>query len=151
MIFVLIFVIFFGGHSQVVQSMQCDFMDSINVTNGEINTVDHSITYLNKSYTSDQFGEFNFKIISGSIREKTNPYLRACSCLDKPCIRLTCQPGFDGRNCSNYNGFTNYSVNILNDFDKFENVRIFDNFGYVLDTPCSTFFEEKQWNITKVS
>lgn len=150
---ILVFVIFLGscGESALSMEYSCDFMDSINITGGKLNDIDRSIVYQNRTFTSNQYSWFDFKIIDGSTREAAPNHLRGCPCKIKPCVRLLCPPGFEGFMCRNYTGFVDYTVNVLKGSNRTENVKIFEHFGYVYDRPCEKFLKKSRWNLTEVS
>lgn len=129
----------------------CNFMDSINITNGVLFPENQSISYDGNAYDRQQYSTFDFRLINGTVRESVSPHLRGCPCLKRSCIRLFCPPAYDSTNCSKYfNKFSNITLDIMDAQNGTENVKLFDYFAYVYDRPCHYFFEEDKWTLTHV-
>lgn len=131
--------------------LPCDFLDSINITEG-IRQSDKSIIYNNMTFHQDQYAKINYKLENGTARVAVDPYIRGCVCIDKPCIRLCCPYGtfVEGRNCRSHDAAKNFDAEILDANDKPENVILDDLFAYVDDRPCNKFFVAKEYHIKHV-
>lgn len=134
----------------------CDFLSSINITDGQRNATDQSIEYRGITFAPDQYGEFDFVLVNGTKRTPVAKHLRGCPCLKKPCIRLYCLPGRDsrGRRGCNYEAMTtNHTINILDENNHNKSVNIVEHFSYVVDRPCETFVIQPsgEWQLKHVS
>lgn len=159
---VIAIVIIFNGPNggQTLRLSQrnyaCDFLNSINITDGKINAADKSISYNGITFARNQYSVFDYRLIDGGERVPTAKHLRGCPCLKRPCIRLYCIPGFDSRmerGCKYRTNFTDYTMDILDRDNRNQSVNIVEHFSYVVDRPCERFVQQAPgtWQLKHVS
>lgn len=144
-----------GGQSSLVPQ-SCDFLNSINITDGQPNATNDSITYNGITFARSRTREFDHQLINGIRRVTVPKHLRGCACLMKPCIRLYCLPGFDSkmeRGCKHRSNFTDFTMNILGENNRNQSVNIVEHFSYVVDRPCERFVNQASgtWQLKHVS
>lgn len=147
-----------GGHSLLVSQRNhaCDFLNSINITDGKMNATDKSITHNGILFAQNQYSIFDYRLIDGHERVPVPKHKRGCPCLMKPCIRLYCMPGFDSkleRGCNYRTHFKNYTMNIIDKRNHNQSVNIVEYFSYVVDRPCKVLYDQKPgtWQLKHVS
>lgn len=144
-----------GGQSLLAPA-PCEFLSSIDISDGEKNATDQSITYNGITFAWNEYGIFDYRLINGTDRVPAPEHLRGCPCLIKPCIRLYCLPGLDSRmerGCKYRTNFTDYTMNILDKDNRNQSVNIIEHFSYVIDRPCKQFVEQPpgEWQLLHVS
>lgn len=150
----------YSGPSFVSDNLNvpCKFLDSINITDG-IQNVDGSITFDEITYTSDNYGIFNYEFVNETYRRPAVPHLRGCTCRVRPCVRLCCPRGhIVGNGCEKYDQSHNLSIDIWNSENETSTVQLFEQFSYTLGKPCQFIIEnfpetnpEDEWYLYHVS
>lgn len=75
----------FGDASSVDRELPCHFLDSINITDGALQS-DHSIIFGDIKFTENQYSRIDYILDNGTNPITVEPYLRGCLCNIKPCI-----------------------------------------------------------------
>lgn len=159
---VIAFVIIFygptGGQSFRLsqRNYACEFLSSINITDGVMNAADKSITYNGVTFARNQYSVFDYQLKNGIERVRTAKHKRGCPCLIKPCFRLYCLPGYQSKmqlGCKYRNNFTDYTMDILDENGRNQSVNILTRFSYVIERPCKSFLKQPSgtWQLKHVS
>lgn len=72
--------------------LPCDFRDSINITNGQLQ-LDGARIHDGTIYPKEQYALVKYVIVDGRIRVPVKSHYRGCPCNVKPCISLCCPLG----------------------------------------------------------
>lgn len=138
--------------------LPCDYLDSINITDGTIQP-DSSIIYNNITYPQDQYFDINYVLRNGSKTHINvhSSYRRGCLCNIKPCVRLCCPAGvLYNRVKYKCQRHTNESANhlehdVLDKHNDTETWVLDDHFAFVYDKPCQgMFIADDGYDITYV-
>lgn len=127
------------------QKLPCDYLDSINITNG-IRHENKSISFEGVEYTNHLYAEVDFVIenrANESLRVPVQPYLRGCLCKIKKCIRLCCP----------IDHYYNNSSGICFRNESAKKMVLDDHFAYVHEEPCyiELMFEANDSEIFEVN
>lgn len=127
--------------------LPCDYLDSINITGGALQT-DHSIIFNETKFTDDLYGYVNYVYENGTERLPVEWHIRGCLCKIKPCIRLCCQYGMiherlpDSTKRCRYNAAALQFERELSAEDNDVKERLIDHdFGYVDGRPCERMYQ----------
>lgn len=139
------------------RDLPCDFLDSINITNGILQKNDKSILFNDMKFTQDHYATINYVIENGTTRVSAKPYIRGCICDNRPCIRLCCPYGKfldsrikEGSKCRSHDAAKRFEVEILDANNKLQNITLDDHFAFVDDKPCNNIYKADKYNITHV-
>lgn len=140
-------LIFFIVHLLNGHTLPCDFLDSVNITDGTLQS-DSSIIFENISYPSDQYFNINYDLRNGSKTRinMNSTYIRGCMCKIRPCIRLCCPEGvfYNHVNfkCENHTNdlAKNFVHDILDRDNNTESWILDDHFAFAHAKPCQGMF-----------
>lgn len=145
----------YGVGLNTYRELPCKFLDSINITDGVMQS-DKSIIFDETKYTMNQYSRINYILDNETQHIPVEPYLRGCLCNIKPCIRLCCPYGSIHVNANGEKGCRKHDV--AHQFEseihaENSNVKaLLENhaFGYVDDRPCSKFYLAENYTMTNV-
>lgn len=140
----------YGNNSNV----PCNFWETVNITNG-IRNDDGSITHNRITYTEQDYAEFNYTFLNKTHRKDVEPHLRACTCNDKPCVRLCCEPGQvyrPGIRCHPYKGAFDVPIDVYKGHNEVAKVQLEEYFSHTWSKPCDQVYMPTSMlkNLTKV-
>lgn len=118
-------------------TLPCSFWDTVNITSGVV-SADGSITYNNITYTENEYAEFDYVFLNKTHRENVTSHLRACTCKDKPCVRLCCEAGYifkKGKKCIPYNNTFEVAVDVYKNRNN-QPVQLLNYFSHTWTKPC---------------
>lgn len=136
----------------------CNFMDTINITDGKMNEVTKDFVFNGITYEYGTYGLYGYIIENYTEKINVTPHYRGCVCKYKPCIRLCCVQGVglngDHPSCIKTNEL---SVFGQDNEDAIINIESHE-YGVLIDRPCGKMYElepldypEDQWTFLKVS
>lgn len=140
-------------------SLPCDYLDSVNITGGSLQS-DSSIIFNNIKYPSDQHFDVNYILRNGS---KTHinvnaTYRRGCLCNMRPCVRLCCANGVFYNNqqfkCERHAAelAKHFVHDVLDRDNSTESWVLDDHFAFIYDKPChGMFIADDGYDITYVN
>lgn len=116
----------------------CKYLDSINITDGEMNEDDGSITFEGVYYPSYLHAVYDYEFVNESYRQPVAPHVRGCACKLAPCVRMCCPRGqyLYRTNCYTNDSVSDLSVSVTRDGENFEEEKVFEIFNYVVGKPC---------------
>ncbi|XP_031641197.1 G-protein coupled receptor Mth2-like [Contarinia nasturtii] len=129
--------------------LQCDFDDSVNITDG-VRQADDSILFDNIKYEKDTYKMINYTYTWESEVQtfrKTDAYIRGCIPKSKPFIRLFCRRGVENRNCPSHSAIRNHPQKIIDENNEEITVTLDDHFGFQFDAPCKTTCPEINYTL----
>lgn len=141
-------------------SLPCDFMDSINITDGIRdavgNIVHNGILYKPKYYRTIDYDYENF-----STKKFVQEYFRGCPCAVRLCVRICCPRGtfMHNRKCEPYEEKLEVLLNtsLYNEERKFELVDLAQHnmYGFLYGKPCLHVYQldhpDDKWSLARVS
>lgn len=77
---------------QISLQIDCNYFNTINITNGRQNS-DESITYNNIKYLKGTYQKYNYIYVNQTIRLNVDEHIRGCVCDYKFCINVCCDYG----------------------------------------------------------
>lgn len=115
----------------------CNYLDSINITDGAFNDDDGSITFEGIYYPSYLHAVYDYEFVNESYRQPVAPHVRGCTCKLAPCIRMCCPRGqyLYRTNCYANDSVSDLSVSV-SDGENFDEEKVFEIFNYVVGKPC---------------
>lgn len=123
----------------IEHNMPCDFLDSINITNGALQS-NKSIIYNGIEFPAGQYVNINYTVRNVTEIVPMPSYTRGCACNLKPCIRLCCPFGMihlksgvckAHESAAHFKVFTEQYRN-----NQFEDVEVVQKFAFVDSYPC---------------
>ncbi|XP_055537393.1 G-protein coupled receptor Mth2-like isoform X1 [Wyeomyia smithii] len=127
-------------------SLPCDFIDSVNITDGVRdglgNIIHNNILYKPKYYRTIDYDYEHF-----SEKKFVANYIRGCPCAVRLCVRMCCPQGhvFHRRKCVPSDGGLEVRVNttLYNSQRSFEVVDLVQNptYGFLYGKPCEFVYE----------
>ncbi|XP_065081426.1 G-protein coupled receptor Mth2-like isoform X2 [Ochlerotatus camptorhynchus] len=127
-------------------SLPCDFMDSLNITDGIRdalgNIIHNSILYKPKYYRTIDYDYENF-----STKKYVQEYIRGCPCAVRLCVRMCCPRGtmLFNRKCEPFDVKMEVLLNtsLYNEQRKFELVDLAQHnmYGFLYGKPCQHVYE----------
>lgn len=138
--------------------LPCDYLDSINITDGKLQP-DSSIIYNGMKFSKDQYFDVNYVLRNGTKDHVSvqTPYRRGCLCNRKPCVRLCCPAGVFYDNvkfkCQRHTNDLAKLLehDVLDKHNDTENWVLNDHFAFVYDKPCQgMFIADDGYDITYV-
>lgn len=143
-------------------SLPCDFQDSVNITNGILQS-DGAIIFNGTKYSKDQFAEIDYIVVNESKRETVESHFRGCPCNVRPCIRLCCPLGqfIDSKNlkpglilqqipCYNHPRAKDYQSEILDENRQPKIVKLDEQFSFAVLLSPVKFFKPNNYRIIHV-
>lgn len=90
----LISIGLFGGYrvSALSTELPCQFLDSINITDGSLQQ-NKSMIYDGVEFTAADYAQVDYTLNRGVERIPAESHIRGCLCNRKPCIRFCCPFG----------------------------------------------------------
>lgn len=144
-------------------ALPCDFQDSVNITNGVLQT-DGAIIFDGTKYPKEQYSNMDFILINGTTRATVDPHLRGCPCNVKPCIRLCCPLGsfvnmsslkrgtiLQQIPCYNHDAARHYESEILDQNNQTKMLQLDEHFSYAVLLSPIKFYKLKIFQITNVN
>lgn len=133
----------------------CNYLDTINITDGEKNNDDGSIMFEGIYYSKALYSTYDYEFLNESYHQSVAPHTRGCTCKinqSKPCVRMCCPRGqyLKNRNCIANDSVSNLYVSFLNEDRLFVEGNIFDYFNYVVGKPCYALNTEESWILLQV-
>lgn len=139
-------VVFLTVHLRKGRTLPCNYLDSINITDGTLQP-DSSIIYNGITYQKDQYFDVNYVLVNGTDHVSVHrPYRRGCLCNLKPCVRLCCPAGVFYDNvkfkCQNHTNdeAKRLEHDVLDKHNDSQNWLLNDHFAFVYDKPCRGMF-----------
>ncbi|XP_055605584.1 G-protein coupled receptor Mth2-like [Uranotaenia lowii] len=140
------FLVIFGFRSIAADSLPCDFMDSVNITDGVRdslgNILHNGIQYKPKYYRTIDYDYQNF-----SNKKFVQEYIRGCPCAVRLCVRMCCPEGhvLVERRCVLSEAPMVVQVNTTL-FNPERNSEVFDltqnrMYGFLFGKPCEHMYE----------
>ncbi|EJY57871.1 AAEL017259-PA, partial [Aedes aegypti] len=141
-------------------SLPCDFIDSINITDGMRdvlgNIVHNNILYKPKYYRTIDYDYEDF-----STKKFVNEYIRGCPCAVRLCVRMCCPQGtvmYDYQCLPTVNKLeVLVNTTLFNVQRNFEVVDLTENsmYGFLYGKPCESVYELNRaddiWSFARVS
>lgn len=139
----LVVVISLDSTNGIVDSLPCDFLDSINITNGRLPTDNtKSITFNGTTFGPNEYAVVGYELDHQMEKVSVEPHLRGCYCKSKPCVRICCPPGreykFKHDTCehiADVNKSQTIEMTILNENGENETISAIDKFNIIYDQP----------------
>lgn len=134
----------------------CNYLDTINITDGEKNDGDDSIMFEGISYSKAFYAIYDYELVNELYRQSVAPHTRGCTCdinPSKSCVRMCCPRGtyLENDNCIANDSVFNLDVSFLNDEGDVIEGNIFDYFNYVVGKPCYNINPEiETWVLLQV-
>lgn len=142
--------------------LPCDFQDSMNITNGILQS-DGAIIFNGTKYSKEQFAEIDYIVVNESKREAVEPHFRGCPCNVRPCIRLCCPLGqfIDNKTlrpglilqqipCYNHPRAKDYQSEVFDQNHQSEVVKLDDRFSFAVQMLPVKFFKPNNYRLTDV-
>lgn len=126
-------------------SLSCNFWETVNITSG-IENADGSITHNNITYAKSNYAEFNYTFLNKTHRKDVDRHFRACSCKDRPCVRLCCEPGqvSSGAGCHSHNGTFDVPIDVYTGYyNEKASVQLTKHFSHTWSKPCPELYTPK--------
>lgn len=128
-------------------NVPCPFLDSINITDGILNTDDDSILFEGISYPKTYYGDYDYEFVFNSYRQDVARHKRGCICTidpKKPCVRM-CLPRGKYLELTANNRYSapevkrafNVSLSVYDGGSSSEE-NIFEYFNYLEGKPCAS-------------
>lgn len=117
----------------------CKYLDSINITAGEHNSDDGSITFEGVYYPSYLHAIYDYEFVNESFRQPVAPHVRGCACKLGSCVRMCCPRGqfLFRTTCYTNDSVSDLSVSVARgDGEPPDEEKLFDIFHYVVGKPC---------------
>lgn len=130
-------------------SLPCDFMDSINITDG-IKVEFDSILHNNILYKPKYYRKIDYDYENFSTKKFVQEYIRGCPCAVRLCIRMCCPRGtvMHNRKCEPTEEKMEVLLNttLYNEERKFELVDLAQHkmYGFLYGKPCQHVYELDQ-------
>lgn len=126
-----------------IDSLPCDFLDSINITNGRLPTDNTKrITFNGTTFGPNEYAVVGYELDYQMKKVSVEAHLRGCYCKAKPCIRICCPPGreykFEHEKCehiADVNKSQIIEMTILNENGESETISAIDRFNIIYDQP----------------
>lgn len=122
-------------------NVPCKSLDSLNITDGDQNINDGSITFNGIVYPKTLYGTYDYEFVNETYRQPVAPHVRGCGCDRNPCIRMCCPRGQfltkKDRHCVASDRVYNLSVSVFDGRNFFER-NVFEFFNYVVGIPCQS-------------
>lgn len=142
--------------SSIDRELPCDFLDSVNITDGAMQS-DRSIIFDNTKFTANQYSLIDYIIANGTHRLPAEPHLRGCLCNRKPCIRLCCPYGTVhqrvpnvGIICRKLDTPIEFESEINAENSKVKTLLENHHFEYITHRPCESFYMVDNYTMTEV-
>lgn len=148
----------FDPQIKLSNKLPCDFLDTINITDGTY-FKNKSILFNGVEFPTDLYAKVNYVILRSHVHIQVKPHIRGCLCSIKPCLRLCCPVGtfidYNGEKgkCTPKNFTTKFkTLDILNENNEKQHVKMDEHFGIVHTFPCKqVFIPGNQYQISHVS
>lgn len=142
--------------SLIGDELPCDFVDSINISAGEVHA-NQSITFNGLLYAQHQYAKVNYILKDGTKPVIVEPYVRGCPCNFRPCMRLCCPFGTfvdamtpEGRvECSDVETAWSLRSEIIDENNQSKALDLTQHFGFV-DRICKLHFYADESKLTNV-
>lgn len=141
-------------------SLPCDFIDSINITDG-IRDVLGNIVHNNILYKPKYYRTIDYDYEDFSTKKFVNEYIRGCPCAVRLCVRMCCPEGtvmYDYQCLSTTNKLeVLVNTTLFNVQRSFEVVDLTENnmYGFLYGKPCESVYELNRaddiWSFARVS
>lgn len=141
-----------GHGSRMDRDLPCHFLDSINITDGALQT-DNSIIFDGTKFIENQYSRIDYILDNGTHHKSVEPHLRGCLCSIKPCIRLCCPYGTiqtKEKRCSRHEAATEFESEIYAENSNARTLLENHHFGYVDGRPCNSFYVVNQYTMNHV-
>ncbi|XP_035786269.1 G-protein coupled receptor Mth2-like isoform X1 [Anopheles albimanus] len=83
-------LVLFGVRYSACNSLPCDFIDSVNITDG-VRLANGSINHNGIVYSPTYYREIDYDYEDFATRKYVPPYIRGCLCAVRICVRLCCR------------------------------------------------------------
>lgn len=148
--------------TSIDNDLPCDFLDSINITDG-VEQPNKSIIFKGIEFPNDHYGRIAY-VLNATERVPAESHLRGCPCIDKPCIRLCCpyksfvKLGSKGESmaaedmepeCIENELINHFEIPIVDENNEKTNITLDHTFGYV-NRICQTHYMADNYAINKV-
>lgn len=80
------FLVSFGTSTK---KLPCSFKESVNITSGELNSLDNSITHNGVRYAVENYATINYSV-KNNENISVESYIRGCVCREARCVWLCC-------------------------------------------------------------
>lgn len=135
--------------------LPCNFLDSINITDGALQS-DNSIIFRDTKFIENQYARIDYLVDNGS-RISVEPHLRGCLCNIRSCIRLCCPYGTiyerlptGEKMCRKHELATEFTKEIHTEDSNVKTLLEKNHFGYVDDRSCSQLYIGENYTMTHV-
>uniref|UniRef100_A0A182MTR6 Methuselah N-terminal domain-containing protein n=1 Tax=Anopheles culicifacies TaxID=139723 RepID=A0A182MTR6_9DIPT len=146
-------LVLFGVRSSVC-SLPCDYIDSLNITDGERlpnGDIRHNGVIYNKTY----YREIDYEYEDFATKKYVPKYLRGCLCAVRICVRLCCgEHEYLGMRCTKTDDYLPITVNLS--VTETADLRELPQFGFLYGKPCEQVYElvpeerpEDEWNLVR--
>lgn len=146
----------YSNGSSIDRELPCHFLDSINITDGALQS-DNSIIFRDTKFVENQYARINYILDNGTNPIPVEPYLRGCLCNIRSCIRLCCPYGTiyerlpnGGKTCRKHELATKFESEIHTEDQNVKTLLEKHHFGYVEDRPCPRFYVGENYTMTHV-
>lgn len=141
----------------VDRELPCEYLDSVNITGGALQS-DNSIIFGDTKFNENHYSRINYILDNGTQPIPVAPYLRGCLCKIKPCIRLCCPYGTvherlpnGEKGCRKHDAAREFETEIYAENAYVKTLLENHYFGYVDDRPCNKFYLAENYTMTNVN
>lgn len=147
-IYIIVLIFVFGIviilNSSIIyerNQLPCEYLDSINITDGIHRPDDDSVVFNGMVFDKNQYARIDYVLDNGMTHRAVPSYVRGCICQMKSCIRLCCPYNsfYQNRSChrhSNHTHIQRLKTTILNRHKQIELISLDHRFTYVTDRSC---------------
>jgi G protein-coupled receptor Mth (Methuselah protein) len=139
--------------SMTLQQIPCNFMSTINITGGYVDS-ENNFVHNGIKFRPGKYAQYNYIIVNFTERVTVEPHIRGCLCEYKSCIRLCCL--YSEKQNPNCIQTTVLQVPTQKDGEislDLEN----DEFGILIGRPCADVYKlepldypDDDWSFMKV-
>lgn len=137
-IFVSLLVLF-GVRYSACNSLPCDFIDSVNITDGE-RLPNGDIRHNGVVYNSTYYRTIDYDYVDFATKTFVKEYIRGCLCAVRICVRLCCRVNeYFNRSCTPSADYVPVMANLSQ--SKAIDLRQNERFGFLYGKPCPHVYE----------
>lgn len=152
-------LVLFGVRYSACNSLPCDFIDSVNITDG-VRLANGTINHNGILYSPTYYREIDYDYEDFATRKYVPPYIRGCLCAVRICVRLCCRDNEHlAIGCTKADMVFPIRANVsVNATREMIDLRESPNYGFLHGKPCAQVYEllpqdspHDEWTIARVS
>uniref|UniRef100_A0A182IR24 G-protein coupled receptors family 2 profile 2 domain-containing protein n=1 Tax=Anopheles atroparvus TaxID=41427 RepID=A0A182IR24_ANOAO len=133
-------LVLFGVRYSACNSLPCDFIDSVNITDGE-RLPNGDIRHNGVVYNATVYRKIDYDYVNYATKTYVPEYIRGCLCAVRICVRLCCRQNeyFYNRSCIPMEASLPMKVNLTT--SETIDLRTTERFGFLYGKSCPQVYE----------